>query len=560
MEQVVADLMVEAQQYLIQSKFDLAEAKYREIIAQFPDCYEAYNDLGSVYFTRNQVIESIEYFKKAIEINRDYSSSYYNLGYAYYTLDKKYEAEKIFKFAIKINPQDYNSLLYLGIINYGKDTPESFREAKMYLCQSLKTNSNFEGAYQAFLILEVILQIEQNYTEAEALSRYLIQLNPNFPGAYNNLGNALQAQLKFDEAFEAFDKAIALNPNFGNAYHNMAVNMTWKRNYPMAYGFHKKSIQLEPDNFELRRNFGYFLLLMGDYENGWHESEARLKPRLDMDNKYEFPPLWKGEPLGDKRIFIRCEQGLGDVLQFIRYIDLLREREKECQIYIEIPRALKELLCNYPGIDGYTVLGEYLPEFDYYAYLLSLPYLFKTNAENIPNKVPYIALPKDINFHLPCPVEHRNKKKIGLVWAGNPRHLRGLYRSCSIHDVMSFFDVPNTLFYSLQIAPQAADIKHVTTDNVVDLSKHLKDFACTAAAIKQMDLIITVDTSVAHLAGALGANTWAMLCYNADWRWGINGSDCSWYPTMKLFRQNAINKWDNVIEEIKKELIEFCSE
>ncbi len=296
--------------------------------------------------------------------------------------------------------------------------------------------------------------------------------------------------------------------------------------------------------------------MKGAFMDGWQGYEWRWKKSVPVPRR-ELPlPLWDGEPLGGKKIILVSEQGAGDAFQFVRYAALVAGRGGtvlvECQ-----SAALKPALERVPMVKEAFVAGETLPQADCYFPLMSLPLLFGTTLENIPTDVPYL-IPE------PARLESFQRRmggdgglKVGIVWAGRQNLVRNRKRTCGLEVFAPLAEIPGVTLYSLQIGPDADQAAPwIAQGKLVDLTSHIRDFADTAALIANLDLVVTIDTSVAHLAGALARPVWTLLHYAPDWRWMLERSDSPWYPTMRLFRQKQPGDWQGVLVEVKKALQE----
>jgi hypothetical protein len=371
------------------------------------------------------------------------------------------------------------------------------------------------SSYAARYNLGVVLGDTENYDEAIIHLKQVIKAEINHPEAHNSLGYIYSKKTDFKQAIYHYEEAIKLQPNYPKAHYNL----------------------------------GMILLKIGDFQRGWRECEHRWQTK--KFNPINCPhPQWKGEKITDKTLLIHTEQGTGDTIQFIRYIPLVA---KLCQNIIVIcPQELKELLATVQGIDKiYTAGNISLNQFDYYIPLMSLPYIFQTTLETIPVNIPYFNLSEITkNDQINSP-----KLKVGITWAGSPTHVDDHNRSCKLTDFLPFLTIPNIEFYSLQIGEKSKELNELSPEiKITDLSQKINNYLDTANIIKQLDLIITVDTSIAHLAGALGAKVWTLLCYNPDWRWLMNINYSPWYPNMKLFRQTEPKNWSEVIKKVIQEL------
>jgi len=273
-------------------------------------------------------------------------------------------------------------------------------------------------------------------------------------------------------------------------------------------------------------------------------------------------PQWLGQPLAGTRILLHAEQGLGDTLQFIRYVPMVASRG--AKVILEVSSELRRLVETTLGsIAQIVTRGSRLPDFDCQSPLLSLPFVFQTAQTSIPGSVPYLQADPQLTREFAqqfTAAGNNNGLRVGLVWSGSPRHTRDPQRSIPLPQLCALTEIPGATLYSLQKGPAAKDLLNMPIDmNLVDLSGYLNDFAETAAAIANLDLVVTVDTAVAHLAGALGKPVWILLTRNPDWRWLLDREDSPWYPTARLFRQNVGGDWSSVVDRVHNELQQLVS-
>jgi hypothetical protein len=307
--------------------------------------------------------------------------------------------------------------------------------------------------------------------------------------------------------------------------------------------------------------FSYAILLAraGDYERAWPLFESRWNlPGLTKPNFSQ--PAWSGQSVDGKRILIYSEQGLGDSIQFIRYAAMLVERGAE--VIVECRKELVDLLRTAIGVTGVFFEGEPLPPFDLHVAMLSQPGAFKTTIQTIPGKVPYLfANPARRHTWRDRLGNDHTRLRVGLTWAGNADNVTLRKRRVALEQLLPVVAVENVDFFSLQIGSGSEQIGRLPLQSLIaDHTMHIKDFADTAAFMAELDLIISVDTAVAHLAGALGCSVWTLLPFVSDWRWGLEGENTPWYPTMRLFRQPAPGDWASVIQKVAGELKHFVVE
>ncbi|NJL56265.1 tetratricopeptide repeat protein [bacterium] len=325
---------------------------------------------------------------------------------------------------------------------------------------------------------------------------------------------------------------------------------------------YQTAIQLKPDFAEAHVHLAQSLLLSGDLQNGFAEYEWRWA----MIAPYAFSqPVWDGSSLAEKTILVWIEAGFGDIIQFIRYIPLVKAYRG--QVFVSCRTTLKRLLETMDEIDRLILEGETLPEFDVHVPLMSIPQIVGTTLETIPAHIPYLSPPVECRFKLkPLPDTTLN---VGIVWASGYKTVEGVItkitnrmllanqklRSCPLSMFVKLLEIPGISFYSLQVGENIADLAALgDTSKLQDLSTHIQDFADTAALIGQMDLVISVDTAAAHLAGALGKPAWVLLPVGTDWRWLLDRNDSPWYPTMRLFRQRSPGDWEEVLDRVAEAL------
>jgi hypothetical protein len=309
-------------------------------------------------------------------------------------------------------------------------------------------------------------------------------------------------------------------------------------------------IEVAPDYAEGHWNLSVALLASGAYQDGWREFEWRFRKPSPVIERPFHQPRWDGAPLEGKTILLHAEQGFGDTIQFVRYVQLVAARGGrviiECQV-----AALRELLRFVAGVAEVVIAGEALPCFDYHLPLMSLPLLFGTTLDTIPDRVPYLSAPSDKIKQWRNLLGTSVKKRVGLVWYAKQSQVLNRKRSCPLRMFAPLWSVPGIEFYTLQIGVGTDQLEEFSSEfEIVDLTAHINDFADTAAFMANLDLVITIDTAVAHLAGALGVKTWVVLPHVAEWRWLCKRSDSAWYPTMRLFRQPSPGDWASLMEDV----------
>lgn len=387
-------------------------------------------------------------------------------------------------------------------------------------------------------------------------------LVPDHPVIANNLGNALQLVHRYEEALYQYQRAIKGDANYFDAWHNCAVTLRRLERMSDAQRACERSLALSPDHPKTLWNLALLKLLLGDYAAGWPLYESRWKnPELGLHHLEFTEPSLLGRPdVSGKHVFIWAEQGLGDVLQMMRYVFVLLERG--ARVSVQVPKALHRIAQTLAaGVDVY-VTGQRPVAFDFQCPYMSLPLVCETTLSSIPCAMPYINVSKQSqDSWMPQRVGHQidaEVLQVGLVWSGRAAHRNDHNRSLQLEQLRPIFEMVNIQYWSLQKEYRPSDKKLVVQlgDRLIDCSDELIDMASTAAAITQMDVVISVDTSVAHLAAALGKPVWLLLPTDPDFRWLLHREDSPWYPTMKLFRQSSPGVWDDVVEKITQHLLE----
>jgi tetratricopeptide (TPR) repeat protein len=410
----------------------------------------------------------------------------------------------------------------------------------------------------------VLAELNQ-WDEALCSYNHAIRLNPQLADAYSNRGTVQRRLQQFDAALASYDRAIAINPNFAEAHCNRGLLLHDLGRYSAALDSYGRAIGVRPDFAEARLNRSMTLLALGDYANGWSEYEWRWRTELLSGERRLFTqPLWLGkQSLSGKTILLHGEQGFGDMLQFCRYSTLLEQLG--ASVILEVPGPLKSLLAGADGVARCVGPTDALPEFDYHCPLMSLPLAFDTTLSTVPAQVPYLrgnAVKTRIWMEKLGP---RRKPRIGLVWSGGARpnqpHLWHVNRRRNIPlATLAGLLRPDMEFYSLQKGELAeAELREFAVNNsggpqIIALSDELRDFSDSAALVANLDLVISVDTAMAHLAAALGKPVWILNRFDACWRWLVDRSDSPWYPTAKLYRQQRPGDWEGVLRQVAADL------
>jgi len=457
------------------------------------------------------------------------------------------EAEPLYLAILHEVPAHFDALHLIGVVRQqqGRDA-----EAIAFIDRALALRpDNAAALSNRALSLRALGRAH----EALACCDRALAVKPDFADAHNNRGLALAALKRPAEALKSYEAALSHAPAHIDALNNCGIALFEVNRLDEALVCFDRVLALRPGHVHGSWNRAQVLLLMGDFARGWPEHEGRLasNPRLKRGFTQ---PLWLGDaPLAGRTILLRAEQGLGDTIQFCRYAPMVAARG--ARVVLEVQRPLVDLMRTLDGAIEVVAHGDALPAFDLHCPLLSLPLAFKTELTTIPARTPYLRAPAgaiDWKSRLGT-----KRPRIGLVWSGNPGHKRDATRSIPFYALMPLLDI-DASFVSLQKDVRASDAALLKqTGQVVDVADSLTSFAETASLIATLDLVISVDTSAAHLTGALGKPLWLLLPQVPDWRWLMGRDDSPWYPTARLFRQDTTRAWGGVVARIRAALEDF---
>jgi Flp pilus assembly protein TadD len=409
--------------------------------------------------------------------------------------------------------------------------------------------------------LGVIAYQRGRSSDALPLLERAAQLRPDEPEFHNNLGLALAEVDRYDDAVDAYQRTLALNPAHATAWNNLGLALTASNRLGDAIGSLRKSIALRHDFGQAHWNLALALLAHGEFREGWREYEWRLAlPELAARAQMPATPRWSGENIADKTLLLVAEQGLGDTLQFIRFAKALESRTG--RVLVHAASHLRRLLGTVPGVSAVTATNESFPPHDVHVPLPSVPGLLGIDADTIPSKIPYLRIDDDRCQAVTDEIERvgADARKIGIAWAGARHNTNDRRRSCPLVALAPLLSIDGVAWFSLQKGEGEEEIASVPiASRLIGLDAR-NDFDGTAAMISALDLVISVDTSITHLAGALGRPTWILLPFAPDWRWRTTGSGSPWYPTARLFRQNQRGDWAGVVANIVKSLHEWIAQ
>lgn len=408
--------------------------------------------------------------------------------------------------------------------------------------------------FDALQLLATIAGQQGNAAMAVELLDRALMIKPDYAPALSNRGSALLELQRPEQALQSFERALKINPDYALALHGRGNTLRELQRCEEALESYDRALRIKPDYAEVHWNESLCRLLLGDFDLGWRKYEWRWKQEPSRSAFRSFTqPLWLGEvPLAGKTLLLHAEHGFGDTLQFCRYAPLLAARG--ARIVLQVPPVLKSLCRTLAGVDTLIDFDESLPPFDFHIPLMSLPLAFGTRLESIPADVPYLHADPERVTAWQALLGPRTRPRIGLVWSGSTAHGNDRNRSLPFAQFACFIDNAAE-FICLQNELRNEDANLVRQhSNVGIYNERLKDFADTAALIETLDLVITVDTSVAHLAGALGKPVWILLPFAPDFRWLLERQDSPWYPTARLFRQHHSGQWAPVLAEVRQAL------
>jgi len=523
-------------------RFKEALASYDRASSLKPDYAECYNSRGLALQELKRPAEALAAYDKAIALKPDFAEAHFNRGLALQDLQRSTEALAAHEKAIALKAN-------LPEVHYSRGRVlEQLRRPDEALAAYETAAALNPGFAEPYTGRGNILQEMRRLDEALASHERAIELKPDFAEAHNNRSIALTYLMRPIEAMASSDKAIGLKPSFAEAFNNRGNIFQELRRYEEALVAYDRAIALDPEYVEAYNNRALLLLLMGRFEEGWREHEWRKKRRDGpvASNAYS-QPLWLGEQnVEGKTIFVWWEQGFGDTIQFCRYGRLLEARGAEVIMSVQQP-LLALLKSISPTIE---VIDREAAEFDYHCPLMSLPLAFKTSLDNVPAEPRYITADAKLRSVWESRLPRKTRPRIGVIWSGSMTHK--IYNRSMPLESLSAILGTNADWVCLQKEISEADLAALRQDGrMTFFGDELSDFSDTAALVDLMDLVITIDTSVAHLAGAMGKPTWIMLPYNADWRWLRNRSDSPWYPAVRLFRQETIGDWSGLIDQVK---------
>lgn len=496
--------------------YEQAVAQYRRATELAPESAAAWCHLGSGLTFQKCHQEAIEANRRALELNSELPDAHVNLGVCLRELGKHDKAEEHLRVAMRLKPDFFDAIL-----NYG-----------------------------------ALLTSQQKYEEALGYCQKARELNPESVEALTNEASVLACLNRRPEALERFHKALAKKPEDASMHFNLGLVHYREPDLENSMKCYERALSIRPDYPEARAARAMQLLALGEFEEGWREYEWRWQANEFANDDFPFP-RWDGSSLADKTILVRIEQGFGDTFQFIRYTELLKQQG--ATVFFECVKALVPVISTCRGVDQVIERGDPLPEFDVYIPLMSIPTLVGTTVDTVPTTIPYLHPEAKLVERWRSFLSEYDGLKVGVSWHGNKEKEYGRTRSFHVSELEPLAQLAGVKLFSLQQRDGIEELQDIEGRFEVvefgdDFDKSSGSFMDTAAVIANLDLVISCDSAVTHLAGAVGCETWLALPHPAEWRWMYDREDTLWYPDHRLFRQPAYGDWKSVFARMEDEL------
>ncbi len=524
-------------------RHDEALASFDRALALQPDYAPAHYNRGNTLHALKRYAEAVASFDRALTAHPDYVDALTNRAVNLHELKRDGEALESLDRALALDPDNVEALTNRGValneLRRFDEALESYDRALMLRPDDAEARSNRGHT------LHELKRFEESLMSCDCA----LALRPDLADAHCNRGNALNALQRFDEALVSYEQALALRPDDAKTLTNQGIALHALKRFDEEAARYARALAVQPDYPEAHFNTGWRRMLHGDF-GGWREYEWRWRIGELKQARRDFAqPLWTGaDAAANQTLLLHAEQGFGDTIQFCRYASLVGERA--ARVILEVQEPLRDLMNGLPGVTQTVSRGEALPDFDVHCPMLSLPLVMGTELSTIPPQVPYLHARPDAVAEWDVRLGPKSRPRIGLAWSGNSSHRNDRNRSIALAALLPALGADAT-YASLQpnVAATDAGLVHARSD-IVHFGDKLKTFADTAALIANLDLVIAVDTAVAHLAGALAKPVWVLVPFVPDWRWLLDRDDSPWYPTARLFRQDESRAWDSVVARV----------
>ena len=555
-----------------------AEVLCRQALEENPENPESLILMALVCFNAGQFDHAVEWAARAIRIDPrpDYLTT---LGTALLNVGRHDEAVKVLDKAVQLGPGDAGLWSDLGdaLVAVGRASEAALCFKRALELDPKRATAAFKAGGllremgqldEALVLFDVSKRLQPDHSPTLQLRALTLEwlgrheeawhdnlrankLEPDNPYTENGIGFDLMQFGRHEEALQWFDKAIKSKPDFLRAMHNRALSLFQLNRFDEAADVFERLKQLDGSNPEVVWDFSLLQMLTGNFEAGWVGREARfdLASVLVRYPTFERPQWYGDAPIDGKTVLLYADEGLGDTIQFVRYVP--KVAELGARVVLVVETAVQPLLLGLNGVAECLSKSEPLPAFDFHCPISSLPLAFRTRLDTIPAAASYLPAPPLARVHAwEDRLGARNRPRVGLVWSGNPKHSNDRNRSMPLSAMTPLLDLDAT-FVSLQKDLRPEDRTTLADTEIIDLTAHLTDFVETAALVTCLDLVITVDTSVAHLAAGLGRPTWILLPFTPDYRWLLDRTDSPWYPSVRLFRQTETREYAGVVEKVR---------
>jgi tetratricopeptide (TPR) repeat protein len=542
----VDEMLAVALRHLQNGGLAQAEQIYRQILQVEASHADAWFFLGAACQMQGKLQDARSHYEKAIDLRPSHAAALYNLGFAYEQDGMLEDAVASYRQALRIEPSNLAALNNLGNVFKAQrkldEAAECYREVLRLKPDFAEVHANLGN---------VLADLDQ-LVDAESCYLQALHLRPNYAEAHYNLALLFAKSGKTYDAIAAYQQALSLKPDYVEARVNLGNAFRLTGQMDEALSSFGDALRRSPNFPSAHWNRSLVLLARGNFDEGWPEYEWRWAQH-SFARRHFAQPRWDGSDLSGRTIFLYAEQGLGDTMHFMRYIPLVKQRGGK--VIVECQPQLLQLLTEFPGVECFVAHGSPLPQFDVQAPLLSLPGILYTTLSAIPSSIPYLHADARLVEQCGRELESRDGFRIGIAWQGNPANPGDSHRSIPLAQFAILAKIPGVRLISLQKGPGTQQLGSIGESfSVLDLATRIDEtsgaFMDTAAVMMHLDLVITSDTAVAHLAGALGVPVWVALALAPDWRWLLQREDSPWYPTMRLFRQARFGDWKDVLERI----------
>jgi tetratricopeptide (TPR) repeat protein len=533
--------------YCESGESEKALAACQRALALDPGNSSALNQMGTAFKQLGRLEESADCYQRAIAAKPDFTIALGNLADSYRRLGRAAEADACFEKILSMQPDDPTALCARADALLKKEKIENA------IALFLKVIEKRPGDWIAYNGIGVARARQGKFDQSTELYEKAISLAPDQAGPWNNLGYSRVAQRRIEEGIVAYHKALAIRPDYADALNNLGNAHLENLNLEEALHSYEAALFVEPDHADAHWNRALLHLLMGDFARGWLEYEWRWLKFPQFRRRFR-QPKWDGFDIEGKTILIHAEQGFGDTIQFVRLAPLVSKLG--ATVTLECPREISGLLQHVPGVARTITRGDQIPPFEVHCPLMSLPRALRLTSDSIGCETPYLQVDENLQRRWAKKLEpYASTLKVGVVWAGSRIHPRDAHRSMDAKEFDFLATIRGIKLFSLQKDSfSQGPFSGLAGAECVDFTRELHDFSDTAALISGLDLVIGVDTSVVHLAGALNKAVWTLLPYSPDWRWQMGRGDSPWYPSMRLFRQPTAGDWSAVIRTVAEEL------